>query len=79
MVRFTAKVYFGLIVARDQPALVVASQSGDLAALQYLDNLEQPSDMTPSANLSLLWANLPYIDRFDAAAAAGEHVRRNGV
>ncbi|AXI48692.1 hydroxypyruvate isomerase [Sulfitobacter sp. SK012] len=27
--------------------------------------------MTPSANLSLLWANLPYIDRFDAAAAAG--------
>ena len=27
--------------------------------------------MTPAANLSLLWAELPYLDRFDAAAEAG--------
>jgi len=27
--------------------------------------------MTPAANLSLLWAKLPYLDRFDAAAEAG--------
>lgn len=27
--------------------------------------------MKPAANLSLLWQELPYLDRFDAAAAAG--------
>ncbi|MEO9630902.1 MAG: hydroxypyruvate isomerase, partial [Sulfitobacter sp.] len=27
--------------------------------------------ITPAANLSLLWSELPYLDRFDAAAEAG--------
>ena len=27
--------------------------------------------MKPAANLSLLWSDLPYLDRFEAAAAAG--------